>query len=161
MTNARATPRLVRYFDDYSGYHLSGWNKICHYVGIPLLMIAIPGLLARIQFGPEYFDGILRFDLGLLLWLASAAAYVVLDWKIGIPFVVVGLACYALGRWLPISVLWALFVVGWIFQFVGHYVYEKKSPAFMQNFMHLLIGPLWVFANWVGYYRGESKKSER
>jgi uncharacterized membrane protein YGL010W len=46
-----------------------------------------------------------------------------------------------------------LFVVGWIFQFIGHIKYEKKSPAFTKNFEHLFIGPLWAFSHWVGYYK--------
>ena len=41
---------------------------------------------------------------------------------------------------------WALFIGGWILQFVGHYAFEKNSPAFFRNLVHLLIGPLWVFA---------------
>ena len=44
----------------------------------------------------------------------------------------------------------ALFVVGWIFQFVGHYVYEKRSPAFFRNLAHLLVGPLWILAKATG-----------
>ena len=39
-----------------------------------------------------------------------------------------------------------LFVFGWVLQFVGHYVYEKRSPAFMKNLTHLLVGPLWILA---------------
>ena len=38
----------------------------------------------------------------------------------------------------------ALFVLGWIFQFVGHSVYEHRNPAFFRNFTHLLVGPLWI-----------------
>jgi uncharacterized membrane protein YGL010W len=37
-------------------------------------------------------------------------------------------------------------VVGWILQYLGHYVYEKKSPAFYRNLVHLLVGPLWILA---------------
>ena len=37
-----------------------------------------------------------------------------------------------------------LFVAGWIFQFIGHGVYEKRQPAFFRNLVHLLIGPLWI-----------------
>ena len=37
-----------------------------------------------------------------------------------------------------------LFVLGWIFQFIGHSVYEHKQPAFFRNFAHLLVGPLWI-----------------
>lgn len=39
----------------------------------------------------------------------------------------------------------AMFAGGWILQFVGHGVFEKKSPAFLTNVAHLLIGPLWWF----------------
>ena len=35
-------------------------------------------------------------------------------------------------------------MLGWIFQFIGHSVYEKKNPAFFRNFVHLLVGPLWI-----------------
>jgi uncharacterized membrane protein YGL010W len=37
-------------------------------------------------------------------------------------------------------------VVGRIFQFVGHDVFEKRSLAFYRNLAHLLVGPLWILA---------------
>jgi uncharacterized membrane protein YGL010W len=43
-----------------------------------------------------------------------------------------------------------LFVFGWILQGVGHYVYEKNSPAFLKNFAHLAVGQLWILAKAVG-----------
>jgi uncharacterized membrane protein YGL010W len=38
----------------------------------------------------------------------------------------------------------AAFAVGWIFQGVGHAVYEKNRPAFFRNLLHLLVGPLFL-----------------
>ena len=38
-----------------------------------------------------------------------------------------------------------LFVVGWLIQFIGHY-YEGKKPAFVDDIMGLIIGPLFVVA---------------
>jgi uncharacterized membrane protein YGL010W len=58
--------------------------------------------------------------------------------------IAVSIGMYAAGRALPMSVNVAVFVLGWIFQFIGHSVYEKKQPAFFRNFVHLLIGPLWI-----------------
>jgi uncharacterized membrane protein YGL010W len=49
-------------------------------------------------------------------------------------------------RSLPWTVSLGVFVFGWILQFVGHSVYEKRSPAFLKNFVHLLVGPLWILA---------------
>ena len=38
----------------------------------------------------------------------------------------------------------ALFVLGWVFQFVGHLRYEHNRPAFARNLVHLIVGPLWI-----------------
>ncbi len=38
-----------------------------------------------------------------------------------------------------------MFVVGWVFQFVGHY-YEGRKPAFVDDLSGLIIGPLFVAA---------------
>jgi uncharacterized membrane protein YGL010W len=59
--------------------------------------------------------------------------------NIGIPMIVVSLPLFFFSwRWAL-----AFFVVGWIFQFVGHWI-EGNQPAFFRNPVYLLIGPLWV-----------------
>jgi uncharacterized membrane protein YGL010W len=59
---------------------------------------------------------------------------------------VVPLLAFAAG--LPVP-LWltslAVFTVGWIGQFIGHYV-EGRRPSFFRDLRFLLIGPLWVLA---------------
>ena len=45
--------------------------------------------------------------------------------------------------WLSWSI--GLFVVGWVFQFIGHY-FEGRKPAFVDDIMGLAIGPLFVVA---------------
>jgi uncharacterized membrane protein YGL010W len=37
----------------------------------------------------------------------------------------------------------ALFVVGWILQFVGHAI-EGNRPAFIQNPVYFFVAPLWL-----------------
>src|SRR5437764_13800018 len=66
---------------------------------------------------------------------------------IGIPMiaisVVLGLASFfvaGLWRWAL-----ALFVIGWIFQFVGHY-YEKKPPEFFKDWRFLFVRVRWCLA---------------
>ena len=39
----------------------------------------------------------------------------------------------------------AVFVLGWIGQFVGHKI-EGKKPSFFDDLRYLLIGPLFVLA---------------
>jgi uncharacterized membrane protein YGL010W len=59
--------------------------------------------------------------------------------SIGIPMIVLSLPLF-LFNWR-----WALgmFVVGWILQFIGHAI-EGNQPAFFNNPVYLLIGPLWI-----------------
>lgn len=59
--------------------------------------------------------------------------------SIGIPMIVISLPLFFFNwRWAL-----ALFVVGWILQFVGHAI-EGNQPAFFRNPVYLLVGPLWL-----------------
>jgi len=66
---------------------------------------------------------------------------------IGIPMIAVS-ALLAIASFV-VGGLWrwalALFVIGWVFQFVGHY-YEKKPPEFLQDWRFLFVGLRWWFA---------------
>jgi uncharacterized membrane protein YGL010W len=46
----------------------------------------------------------------------------------------------------------ALFVVGWIFQFVGH-AFERKPPEFLKDWRFLFVGLRW----WAVKMRGRSR----
>lgn len=50
--------------------------------------------------------------------------------------------------WLWIAAL-ALFILGWILQFVGHY-YEGKPPEFLKDYRFLFVGLRWWFKKIVG-----------
>jgi len=111
-----------------------------------MIMITLFGLLARLPvLGP--------LDAGLLLWFSATLVYIKLDWKIGIPFSLFTFGVYYSSHFLPLPVLWVGFVLGWIIQYVGHFFYEKNSPAFYKNLMHIFIGPIWIFSGIVRYHR--------
>lgn len=131
-------------FADYSQHHQSAGNKLCHRIGIPVIMLSLLGMLARVVLwrGNE-----LRIDLALVLIALVSVFYLRLDLKLGGLMIIASIAMYALGAWLPMWVNVALFVVGWILQFVGHSVYEKRQPAFLKNLVHLLVGPLWLLSS--------------
>jgi uncharacterized membrane protein YGL010W len=128
-------------FADYASYHQTKGNKWFHRLGIPLIMLTLIGMLARV--GIATIGGI-RLDAGMVLIALAVLYYLILEWRLAIPMLVVSIGFYLLGLRLPLSVNVALFILGWIFQFVGHSVYEHKKPAFLQNGVHLLIGPLWI-----------------
>lgn len=60
--------------------------------------------------------------------------------SIGIPLIVTSLPLGASVVGLPLAV--PLFVVGWGFQFTGHF-FEHKKPSFFEDPRQLLIGVMW------------------
>lgn len=85
----------------YSSSHQNARNRLCHTIGIPLILLS--------------------------LLLLPVAAFVSGFWRIPL----------------------ALFVIGWIFQFVGH-AFEGKPPEFFHDWRFLLVGARW----WLAKVRG-------
>ena len=127
-------------FADYASYHRTPGNKAFHRIGIPLIMLTLIGLLVRVSF----VVGGMRLDAAMLLIALSTIYYFVIEWRLAIAMLAVSIGFYFLGAAMPLWLNIALFILGWIFQFIGHSVYEHKQPAFFRNFLHLLVGPLWI-----------------
>jgi uncharacterized membrane protein YGL010W len=119
-------------FADYASHHQTKGNKWFHRLGIPLIMLTLIGMLARVPVA------------AIALIVVSEIVYAILDWRLAAIMLVISAAFYFIGAALPFWVNVALFVLGWIFQFIGHSVYEKRQPAFLKNALHLLVGPLWI-----------------
>ncbi|HEY6843801.1 MAG TPA: Mpo1-like protein [Thermoanaerobaculia bacterium] len=119
-------------FADYASHHQTKGNKWFHRFGIPLIMLTLIGMLARVP------------AAAIALIVVSEIVYAILDWRLAAIMLVVSAAFYFIGAALPFWINVALFVLGWIFQFIGHSVYEKRQPAFLKNALHLLVGPLWI-----------------
>lgn len=128
-------------FADYASHHRTPGNKWCHRVGIPLIMLTLIGMLSRVDLVTV---AAWQLDLAMVLIAASTIYYVAVEWRLAIAMLLISVGMYFLGAATPFWVNVAGFVLGWILQFVGHSVYEKRQPAFFRNFVHLLVGPLWI-----------------
>jgi uncharacterized membrane protein YGL010W len=141
------SPVLREHFADYGSFHGTAGNKACHAVGIPLIYFSVIALLAHI---PLFRVGGFAVTLAEPVLLAVTLYYLRLDVALGAMMLVLSAAMAAVGGLIPVPVAVGLFILGWVLQFVGHYVYEKKSPAFFRNVTHLLVGPLWILAKATG-----------
>jgi uncharacterized membrane protein YGL010W len=145
-------------FDEYGAYHRDRRNLICHEIGIPLIVLGIVALLRLVVIVVPYWDG----TLAALAVAATVVYYVVAFGRTQLLAVVIAAVGLTAIYYLAAYVTWpwaiAAFVAGWIFQFVGH-AYEGKSPAFLTNLLHLLVGPLWVASHLVP--RSASSSSAR
>ena len=152
---------LVDQLSQYADYHRDGRNILTHFVGVPMILWAVVILLSRPAWVLEGSGLVL--SPAVLAALAASVYYMLLDTRYGISLAVVLALMLAAGAWLAQQTLslWlgvgiGLFVVGWIIQFVGHY-WEGRKPAFMDDIVGLLIGPLFVLAE-MGFALGWRKE---
>ena len=139
---------LAETLANYGEYHRDHRNVLTHAVGVPMIVLALDVLLARPAFA--IFGLGLELTPALLLNVFAAAWYLQLDTKMGLLMTVLLAVFYAIGvqiadistlAWLGGGI--GLFVIGWLFQFVGHH-WEGRKPAFLDDLRGLLHGPLFM-----------------
>jgi uncharacterized membrane protein YGL010W len=71
----------------------------------------------------------------------------------GIPTILISIALFVAGIFYRPLWPWglALFVIGWMLQFVGH-AFERKLPEFFHDWRFLFVGMRW----WVAKVRGKA-----
>ncbi|WP_298353241.1 Mpo1-like protein [Rhodoblastus sp.] len=137
---------LVDVLSHYAAYHRDPRNIATHFVGIPLIVVAVAVLLGR----PALLAGGVSLTPALAIAAVAAAYYLKLDVVLGALMAFPLLLAAILGAWagaLPTRE-WLLagsstFVAGWIIQFIGH-AWEGRKPAFADDLIGLAIGPLFV-----------------
>jgi uncharacterized membrane protein YGL010W len=141
---------LIDHLAQYAAYHRDPRNIHTHFVGVPMIMFAVVILLSR----PTWMVGELPLSPALFGALASCVFYFRLDTRFGLVMAALLAAMLAGGQWVAMQSLavWlgtgiGLFAVGWVIQFVGHY-YEGRKPAFVDDLVGLIVGPLFVVAEW-------------
>lgn len=153
---------LTEHLSQYALYHRDQRNINTHYIGIPLIVVAIFGLLSL----PVVSIAGITLTPALLLFIATAIFYFRLDLRFGLVMLLVSGSCFALATllaaqpfaiWLGSSL--GLFIAGWILQFIGHY-YEGKKPAFVDDIVGLFVGPLFVVAE-IGFILGLRKELQQ
>ena len=132
----------------YAQYHRDRRNIATHLVGVPMIVLAVIVLLSR----PGIDVAGMPITPAIVAVVVSGIYYLRLDLELGMTLVLIhavmavaGAAVAAEGTALWLTAGIGLFVVGWIIQFVGHY-YEGRKPAFVDDVMGLVIGPLFVLA---------------
>lgn len=144
---------LCDHLTQYAAYHQDRRNLATHFVGIPLIVLAVATLLAR----PVWSVGPVPVSMALLLAIFTCLFYFRLDLRFGVVLTGImslavtfgqALASQSTAVWLSSGL--ALFLVGWATQLLGHY-YEGKKPAFVDDVIGLLVGPLFLVAE-VAFY---------
>lgn len=140
---------LTDQLSQYAAYHRSRGNIATHFIGVPMIVVALQCLLSR----PALEVVGLPLTFAMVASIVLAGYYLWLDIGLGL---VVGLLLalgLGMGVWAA-SLSWSMwlalgvgcFVLGWTFQFLGHAAFERRKPAFLDDISGLVIGPLFVAA---------------
>jgi uncharacterized membrane protein YGL010W len=130
----------------YAHHHRDRRNILTHSLGVPMIVFALGVLLSK----PAFWLGGLPlspawglFALGAAWYVTRGEALLGLATTVGIGALM--LAAHTMPAGLGSGLAWGLgfFVVGWIFQFVGHY-YEGRKPACADDWVGLAVGPMFV-----------------
>jgi uncharacterized membrane protein YGL010W len=132
----------------YAAYHQDRRNKATHFLGVPLIMLSlfVPLAWLRFEVGGIPVTAAMLFAGAVLLY------YLVLDLLLGLGMAIVTGALVWLGGLLAAqgtvagwSWFAALFIGGWILQFVGH-AFEGRRPALADNLFQIFVAPIFLCA---------------
>jgi len=136
---------LEQQITQYAAYHRDRRNIATHFVGVPLIVFSVLMALVSFTAGP--------INVALLALMAASVYYLILDRPLGFAMAASLFFGYLVAAYIGshpgmsvatnLSLAAALFVIGWIIQFVGH-KFEGVKPAFFDDVMGLAIGPLFV-----------------
>lgn len=133
----------------YAAVHRDARNKATHFIGIPLIVFSL--LLALTQWPLEIAG--LQTSAATVVGILAVLGWMTLDLGVGLIMAAIVLAMWyaaeALAGALGPTSTWigfaALFVGGWVLQFVGHH-YEGKRPALVDNLFQGFVGPMFLVA---------------
>lgn len=135
---------------EYGESHQNKTNKLIHWICVPSIFFVIIGLLWSIP-TPAYFEQFnFPVNFGTISLLIALVYYRTLSSSLTLGMIAVA-AGITVGNYyldkLGTPPLWLIstvvFVIAWIFQFIGHGI-EGKKPSFIKDLQFLLIGPLWL-----------------
>jgi uncharacterized membrane protein YGL010W len=130
----------------YGEGHQNPKNQLIHKICVPIIFWTVVSFLWLIPLGPvrlivpiALVSLIFYFRLGL-----KAGSFMAVQILVAI---MISAAVQLSTGQLPI-IAGSLFIVAWVGQFVGHKI-EGKRPSFFTDLQFLLIGPLWLFKDFL------------
>lgn len=136
--------RLNAYLNEYAESHQNKTNILIHKICVPAIMFSVLGIVKAF---PVPASWPLWMDWSVILLAFAFAFYG--SFKNVRLFIAMVIMIFPMililellrPRFFLLSLF--LFVVAWIFQFIGHKI-EGKKPSFFKDLLFLLIGPVWV-----------------
>ena len=151
--------KFKKFFTDYAEYHNNPTNILIHLIFVPILTF---GYLAILNFVPIVFlkreNYLFEINFVFINTFLLCVLYLYIDPLCGLLTNIWMVFSFFLGRfifldflsqnkyWTCFGVFFAVNLLGWAVQIVGHKVFEKRKPAVSGNFILLYSAPFFVTA---------------
>ena len=143
--------KIDQLFAEYAESHQNQTNKFIHWICVPLIFFTIVGFISLIPAPPFCAPSFGCISVASIVALVLVSIfYFNLSWRISLIMLLIMLLmehfAYAINvhfkenSWI---IYLSIFVITWIFQFIGHKI-EGKKPSFLKDLQFLLIGPIWL-----------------
>jgi uncharacterized membrane protein YGL010W len=134
----------------YADHHRDPRNCVAHYLGIPMLFLAVimPFALWRIEIaGLTLTAAPLMTAIGIVGWM-------IIDRFVGVAMIIAVTPFVAFAQWLALrfgaAVVWgvstSLLAIGTTCLVVGHTAFERRRPALADNLFQAFIGPMFIMS---------------
>ncbi|MCA9433976.1 MAG: DUF962 domain-containing protein [Candidatus Omnitrophica bacterium] len=139
--------RVDRLLEEYGESHRNRTNKVIHWIFVPLIFLSIALLIWSIPFpfGDHWWFNWISLAIALV-----TSYYLFLSPMIALGIFPIMILCIYVARFLdrtfdiPVwGIALLIFIISWVFQFVGHKI-EGKKPSFLKDLQFLLVGPAWL-----------------
>lgn len=137
-----------QWFSEYGESHQNPTNKAIHWIAVPVIYATVVGLVWSIP-QPAFMAEIPWLNWAVVALVPTMLFYLLMSLPLALGMAGLSAVClWACGvlQAAGQSVLWwsvGVFVLMWVFQFIGHHV-EGKKPSFFKDVQFLLVGPAWV-----------------
>lgn len=140
MSTTHAAPerRVDQLLAHYGESHRHPTNELIHYSAIPLIMLSLVGLIYALHPLAAY-----AFIAASLVYYARLSLVFFITMLVGSALMLALISAMGEQR-VPICA--SVFVVAWVFQFIGHKI-EGKKPSFFEDLQYLWVGPLFVLSH--------------
>ena len=133
----------------YAAYHQHPWNRLSHFVGVPLIIFSLLVALGWIRWSMQGVE----ISLAIVFVCIVLLYYLLLDVALALAMVLLIALLLVFSEWMAVNLNWkqamavflTCFVTGWICQLVGH-MYEGRRPGLVDNFWRVFVAPIFLMA---------------
>lgn len=159
--------RFANQIHSYDKYHQSKKNQLTHFIGVPIIVFALLLLGSHFYYTINTsFLSVLSLSflssfksitfslsqvafLGLIfyyLFLRTPSLYLIPTVFVLLIFLFVSQYYnHHLNSFYIYTLSIGLFIIGWVFQFLGHHL-EGNKPALFDNLSHIFIAPIYLMS---------------